>query len=33
MVALIALKDASGSGGNIIITDKTKRIYAYIVAE
>lgn len=33
MVALIALKDASGKGGNIIITNNVKRIYAYIVAE
>lgn len=31
--ALIALKDYSGSGGNIIVTDKVKRIYAFIYAE
>jgi hypothetical protein len=30
---LIALKDANGSGGNIIITEKVKRIYSYIYAE
>jgi hypothetical protein len=31
--ALIALKDATGNGGNIIITEKVKRIYSYIYAE
>ncbi len=32
-IALIALKDAAGNGGNIIITDQVKRIYAYMYAE
>ncbi len=32
-IALIALKDSAGNGGNIIITDKVKRIYAYMYAE
>ena len=31
--ALIALKDYNGSGGNIVVTDKVKRIYAFIYAE
>ena len=31
--ALIALKDYYGSGWNIIITDKAKRVYAFIYAE
>lgn len=32
-IGLIALKDASGNGGNIIISKNTKRIYAYMYAE
>lgn len=32
-IGLIALKDESGSGGNIIITNNVKRIYAYLYAE
>lgn len=31
--SLIALKDYNGSGWNIIVTDKVKRIYAFIYAE
>lgn len=31
--ALIALKDANGKGGNIIISEKTKRIYSMLYAE
>lgn len=30
---LIALKDENGSGGNIIISDDVKRIYAFVYAE
>jgi hypothetical protein len=32
-IALIALKDAAGNGGNIIIGKDVKRIYAYMYAE
>ena len=32
-IALIALRDAVGNGGNIIISDQVKRIYAYMYAE
>lgn len=32
-MGLIALKDASGNGGNIVISDNVKRIYAYLYAE
>ncbi len=32
-IALIALKDASGNGWDIVISDKAKRIYAYLYAE
>ena len=32
-IGLIALKDASGNGGDIIISDQVKRIYAYLYAE
>jgi hypothetical protein len=32
-IGLIALKDASGKGGNIVITGQVKRIYAYLYAE
>jgi hypothetical protein len=31
--ALIALKDANGNGGNVIITNAVERIYAFIYAE
>ena len=31
--AIIALKDANGNGGNIIITDNVRRIYAFLYAE
>jgi hypothetical protein len=31
--ALIALQDDNGNGGNIIITDKVKRIYSLLYAE
>lgn len=30
---IIALKDSSGNGGNIIITKKVERIYAFLYAE
>lgn len=32
-IALIALKDASGNGWNIVISDSVKRIYAYLYSE
>lgn len=31
--AIVALKDYNGNGGNIIVTDKVKRIYTYLYAE
>ena len=31
--ALIALKDSNGNGGNIIISDNVKRVYAFVFAE
>lgn len=31
--ALVALKDYNGNGGNIIITDNVKKIYAFLYAE
>lgn len=31
--AIVALKDDNGNGGNIIITDQVKEIYAYLYAE
>ena len=31
--ALIALKDGNGNGGNIIISENVKRIYAFVFAE
>lgn len=33
MKALVALKDKNGNGGNIVITDDVKKIYAYTIAE
>ena len=31
--SIIALKDKNGSGGNIIINNEVKRIYAFLYAE